>query len=108
MNYIQKLNDMNISVLNKLEKGYITFDWEKLNRVKLTSKNLIEFVDKLDNWKSNRRCKEIILVKYKVLPVYITLKRTEFKRMGEWLMNELTEREMYEECARLHKISAKL
>lgn len=99
---------MNISVLHKLEKGCITFDWVRLNRVQLTPKHLSEFVDKLDNWKSNRKCKEIILVKYKVLPVYITLKREEFKKMGEWLMDRLKELEMYEDCHRLYKIQNKL
>ena len=99
---------MNISVLHKLEKGCITFHWSRLNRIQLTPKHLSEFVDKLDNWKSNRKCKEIILVKYKVLPVYITLKREEFKKMGEWLMNRLTELEMYEDCHRLYKIQNKL
>ncbi len=100
---------MNISALHKLEKGWITLDWSThLDRVQLMPKNLSELVDKLDNWKSNRRCKEIILVKYKKLPVYITLKRVDFKKMGEWLMGKLTEREMYEECGRLHKIQSKL
>ena len=99
---------MNISVLHKLEKGCITFDWNRLDRIRLTPKHLSQFVDKLDNWKSNRRCKEIILVKYKNLPVYITLKRTEFKKMGEWLMDKLKELELYEECHRLYKIQHKL
>lgn len=100
---------MNITAIEKLEKGFIKIDSIKhLNKVELTSKNLSEFVDKLDNWKSNRRCKEIILFKYKTLPMYVTLKRTDFKKMGEWLMDELTKRELYEDCARLHKIWNKL
>jgi hypothetical protein len=100
---------MNISALNKLEKGWITFDWsDKLDRVQLSPKHLSQFVDKLDNWKSNKRCKEIILLKYKKLPVYVTLKREDFSKMGEWLMVKLTKLELYEECHRLHKIKDKL
>lgn len=100
---------MNITTLYKLEKGWITLDWSKyLNRVKLSPKHLSELIDKLDNWKSNRRCKEIILVKYKAMPVYITLKRKDFKSMGEWLITKLVSLEMYEECARLHKFFDKL
>lgn len=100
---------MNVSFLNKLEKGWVSFDWStQLDRIQLTPNHLSQFVDKLDNWKSNRRCKEIILVKYKNLPVYITLKRTEFKPMGEWLMGRLKELELYEECHRLYKIQHKL
>jgi|688.fasta_scaffold426753_2 hypothetical protein len=100
---------MNISALYKIEKGWITLDWSThLSRVRLTHKNLSELVDKLDNWKSNKKCKEIILIKYKSMPVYVTLKREDFKSMGKWLMIRLTELEMYEECARLQLISNKL
>lgn len=100
---------MNVSVLYKLEKGWITLDWSThLNRIQLMPKNLSELLDKLDNWKSNRRCKEIVLAKYKNLPVYITLRREDFSKMGEWLMNRLTKLEMYEECHRLHKFQHKL
>lgn len=100
---------MNVTVLEKLEKGFIKLDWRtQLNKISLSEKNLSELVDKLDNWKSNRRCKEIILVKYKNLPAYVTLKREDFKKMGEWLMNKLTKLEMYEECHRLYKIQNKL
>lgn len=100
---------MNITALHKLEKGWITLDWSKqLNRVNLSSKNLSELIDTLDNWKSNKRCKEIVLVKYKNMPVYITLKRSEFKSMGEWLMEKLLKLEMYEECGRLSNVINKL
>lgn len=100
---------MNVSALHKLEKGWITLNWSThLNRINLTSKNLSELVDKLDNWKSNKSCKEIVLVKYKSMSVYITLKRTEFGSMGKWLLERLTKLEMYEECARLYSILQKL
>ncbi len=100
---------MNVSVLEKLEKGWISLEWSKyLPKVKLSKSNLSELVDKLDNWKSNRKCKEIVLIKYKTMPVYITIKRNEFKQVGVWLMDELKQLEMYEECAKLHSISHKL
>jgi hypothetical protein len=100
---------MNITVLEKLEKGWISLEWKKyLHKVNMSKQNLSELVDKLDNWKSNKKCKEIILIKYKSMPVYITLKREDFKSMGKWLMSRLTELEMYEECAKLHSIKNKL
>ena len=100
---------MNISVLDKLEKGSILLDWSKhLNRVHLSPQNLSELVDKLDNWKSNKKCKEIILIKYKKLPVYITIHRSEFKRMADWLLDRLSGLEIYEECVRIQKIYNKL
>jgi len=100
---------MNITFLEKLEKGWISLEWRKyLHKVNMSKQNLSELVDKLDNWKSNKKCKEIILIKYKSMPVYITLKREDFKSMGKWLMSRLTELEMYEECAKLHSIKNKL
>jgi hypothetical protein len=100
---------MNVSALYKLEKGWITLDWSKqLDRVQLSPKHLSELVDKLDNWKSNRRCKEIVLIKYKKLPVYITIHRSDFKSMADWLLNKLSGLEIYEECARIQKIYNKL
>ena len=100
---------MNISALHKLEKGWITLDWSKyLNRVNLSSKNLSVFVDTLDNWKSNKSCKEVVLIKYKTMPVYITIKRTDFSSMGKWLMDKLLKLEMYEECSRLSVVLKRL
>jgi len=100
---------MNITVLEKLEKGWISLEWKMyLPKANLSKQNLSELVDKLDNWKSNRKCREIILIKYKSMPAYITLKREDFKSMGNWLMGRLTELEMYEECAKLHSIKDKL
>lgn len=100
---------MNITALEKLEKGWVTLDWRThLDRMKLSNSHLSELVDKLNNWKSNKKCKEIVLMKYKTMPVYITLHREDFKPMGEWLMNRLKSLELYEDCARLHKIWDKL
>jgi hypothetical protein len=100
---------MNVSILDKLEKGWISLDWSKyLIKMNLTESQLSELVDKLDNWKSNKSCKSIILMKYKVLPAYIILNRSDFKRFSIFLLEILTKREMYEECARISKISNKL
>ena len=84
-------------------------DWKSyLPKANLTKQNLSELVDKLDNWKSNRKCKEIILIKYKSMPAYITIHRSEFKHMADWLLVRLSELEIYEECARIQKIYNKL
>ena len=100
---------MNVSVLHTLEKGWVSLDWkEYLKRKDLASLNLSELVDVLDNWKSNRACKEIVLFKYKTIPAYITIKRTDFKLLAKWLMNELAILEMYEDCSHLKSIWNKL
>lgn len=100
---------MNISILDKLEKGWISLDWSiYLVRMNLSPNHLSELIDKLDNWKSNKSCKTIILIKYKVLPAYITLNRKDFRKLANHLMDVMVKREMYEECARLQSIINKL
>ena len=100
---------MNSSALSKLEKSYIQLDWStQLDKIRLSPKQLSQFVDILDNWKSNRNCKEMVLLKYKNLPAYVTLKREDFSKMGKWLMDRLTKLELYEECHRLYKFQHKL
>lgn len=100
---------MNITVLDKLEKGWISLDWSiYLVRMNLSPNQISELIDKLDNWKSKKSCKTIILIKYKVLPAYITLNRIDFKKLANHLMDVMVKREMYEECARLQLIINKL
>jgi hypothetical protein len=100
---------MNVSILDKLEKGWISLDWSNhLIKMNLTESQLSELIDKLDNWKSNKSCKTIILMKYKVLPAYVILNRSDFKKLANYLIGVMVKREMYEECSRLQSIMHKL
>jgi hypothetical protein len=100
---------MNVSILDKLEKGWISLDWSNyLMKMHLNDSQLSKLIDKLDNWKSNKSCKTIILIKYKVLPAYITINRIDFTKLANYLMDVMVKREMYEECARLYSIKNKL
>jgi|APGre2960657404_1045060.scaffolds.fasta_scaffold197471_1 hypothetical protein len=100
---------MNITALNKLENSWVKWDWsDKLIDMPIKPKYLSQLIDVLDNWKSNKRCKEVVIMKYKSLPAYISLKRTDFVKMSDWLMKRLTELELYEECSRLNSIKKEL
>jgi hypothetical protein len=100
---------MNITALNKLENSWVKWDWsDKLIDMPIKPKYLSQLIDVLDNWKSNKRCKEVVIMKYKSLPAYISLKRTDFVKMSDWLMKRLTELELYEECSRLNSIKNEL
>ena len=100
---------MNITALNKLESSWVKWDWsDKLIDMPIKPKYLSQLIDVLDNWKSNKRCKEVVIMKYKSLPAYISLKRTDFVKMSDWLMKRLTELELYEECSRLNSIKKEL
>ena len=46
---------MNVTILNKLERGWIRMNWKSaIRRNKLSAEELESLVDKVDNFKSNR------------------------------------------------------
>ena len=104
-----RLFKMNVTILNKLERGWIRMNWKSaIRRNKLSSEQLEALVDKVDNFKSNRSAKEIILYKYKVLPIYVTIYREEYPQLLEYLLSRFVEIERYEVCSRIVKLQNKL
>ena len=100
---------MNVTILNKLERGWIRMNWKSvIRRNKLSAENLEALVDKVDNFKSNRSAKEIILYKYKVVPIYVTIYREEYPQLLEYLLSRFVEIEKYEVCSRIVKLQTKL
>jgi hypothetical protein len=90
---------MNSKVLQTLEKGYIRLDWsEYINRVYLTTDHLNTIVDMIDNFKSNRGAKELIIFRFQGIPAYVMIKREEYPNILLWIKDKLVEREAYEGC----------
>jgi hypothetical protein len=93
---------MNSKVLKTLEKGYIRLDWSNyINRVNLTSDHLHTIVDMINNFKSNRGAKELIIFRFQGIPAYVMIKRDEYVNILLWIKDKLVEREEYEECQRI-------
>lgn len=100
---------MNVTILNKLERGWVRMSWKSaIRRNTLSAENLEALVDKVDNFKSNRSAKEIILYKYKVLPIYVTIYREEYPQLLKYLLSKFIEIEKYEVCSRIVKLQTKL
>ena len=100
---------MNVTILSKLERGWIRMSWKSaIRRNKLSAEQLEALVDKVDNFKSNRSAKEIILYKYKVVPIYVTIYREEYPQLLEYLLSRFVEIEKYEVCSRIVKLQIKL
>ena len=100
---------MNVTILNKLERGWIRMNWKSaIRKNKLSAEQLEALVDKVDNFKSNRSAKEIILYKYKVLPIYVTIFREDYPKLLEYLLSKFVEIEKYEVCSRIVKLQTKL
>ena len=100
---------MNVTILSKLERGWIRMSWKSaIRRNKLSAEQLEALVDKVDNFKSNRSAKEIILYKYKVVPIYVTIYREEYPQLLEYLLSRFVQIEKYEVCSRIVKLQIKL
>lgn len=100
---------MNTTVLKKIESAWVRLDWsEWVRRMPLSNKDLEQMLDIVDNFKTNRRAKELALCKFRFMPAYVCVLRTEFKLFLEWLYSECIKREMYEECQRIMDIRIKL
>jgi hypothetical protein len=100
---------MNITALSKLEKGYVKLDWKQyIHRASLTSKDLERMLDTLDNFKSNRSTKELVLFKLKNSSFYVTIFKKEYSYLLKWLNSEFLDREMYEHCSKVKEIQLKI
>jgi hypothetical protein len=100
---------MNITVLKKIESGWINLNWkEYIDKVKLSNDDIDTLIGVIDAFKGNKRAIELAVVKYRHLPAYITVKRDEYIDFLDWIYNQLIEREMYETCKKLIEIKRKL
>jgi hypothetical protein len=100
---------MNIKALNKLESGWIKLDWsEWLNRKPLKDDDLMSIVDIIDIFKSNRQAKEVVIMKLKFIPAYVTIRKEEYVELLDNICQIMIDRELYEGCNRIMKIKEKL
>jgi hypothetical protein len=93
------------SVLKKIESGWIRLDWaEYIHRLKLSGDDLETIVDLVDNFKRNRKAKDIVITKYRFLPGYVCVVKPEFGKLLDWIYEECIKREKYETCGRILEV----
>lgn len=93
---------MNITVLDKLEKGFIKFDWKRyINRYPLTTKQLERLVDKIEAFAENDTVSELVLFKLELQPIYITVNVDSYQPLLDWITQRLLLTEDYEICSRI-------
>ncbi len=97
------------SVLKKIESGWIRLDWQDyIDKLPLTDSDLETVVDLIDNFKLNRKAKDIAICKYRFLPGYVCVVKAEFGKLLDWICSESIRRERYETCQRIMEIKKKL
>ena len=93
------------SVLKKIESGWIRLDWsEYIDRLVLSVDDMETIVDLIDNFKKNRKAKDIVICKYRFLPAYVCVEKREFGKLLDWICTESIRRESYETCQRIMEI----
>jgi hypothetical protein len=94
---------MNVKVLERLEKGWIRFGWERM-KPGVSAHVMWTIVDTIDRFYKNKSVKELVIVKYKRIPAYITLVRADYIPVLDWIQSEFIKLEMYEECGKIEKL----
>jgi hypothetical protein len=94
---------MNVKVLQRIEKGWIRFGWERM-KSGVSTHVMWTIVDTIDRFYKNKSVKELVIVKYKRIPAYITLVRTDYIPILDWIQSEFIKLEMYEECSKIEKL----
>jgi hypothetical protein len=100
---------MNISVLNTLERGYIKLDWkEYINRIQLTLEHMETIVEMIDTFKLSKSAKELVVFRFQNIPAYITIKKSEYIHMLNWIYERALVLEIYELCKKIVDIKKSL
>ena len=100
---------MNITVLDKLEKGFIKFDWKRyINRYNLSTKQLERIIDKIEAFAENDTVSELVLFKLDSQPIYITVEVGSYNPLLDWITKRLLITEDYELCSRILLLKTKL
>lgn len=100
---------MNVKVLDKLEKSYVKLDWsEVIDNVKFSIKDMQSIIDTINAFKKNKSAKEIVICKYKNLPIYVTVRKEYFADVLEYIKGKFIDLELYEQCKIIEEIKQKL
>jgi hypothetical protein len=100
---------MNITVLDKLEKGFVKFDWKRyINRYHLTTKQLEVLIDKIENFAENDTVSELVLFKLDSQPIYVTVTKDSYELLLDCITQRLLLTENYELCSRILLLKTKL
>jgi len=100
---------MNVTVLNKIESGWVRLNWKDyIDKVPFKKSDLETMVDLVDNFKGNRKVKELVLFKFRRLSAYAVISKSEFPELLDWVFDQFIKLELYEYCPRLLELKAKL
>jgi hypothetical protein len=96
---------MNISALQKLEKGYIKLDWKSyIHKIELSKEHMETIIDLIDVFKFNKNTKELVIFRFEGIPAYITIPRTEYKELLDWMHETMIRYEFFENCKRINDL----
>jgi hypothetical protein len=93
---------MNITALQKLEKGYIQLNWKNyIHKIELSREHMETIIDLIDVFKFNKNTEELVIFRFEGIPAYITIPRTEYKELLDWMYEKMIRYEFFENCKRI-------
>ena len=92
-----------------MKKGYVKLHWyDYIERVQLTIEHLETIVDMIDNFKSNKSAQELVVFRFQNIPAFITIKKSEYSHMLNWIYERALILEVYELCKKIMDIKKSL
>ena len=96
---------MNITALQKLEKGYIQLDWKSyIHKIELSREHMETIIDLIDVFKFNKKTEELVIFRFEGIPAYITIPKTEYKELLDWMYERMIRYEFFENCKRINDL----
>ena len=96
---------MNITALQKLEKGYIQLDWKSyIHKIELSREHMETIIDLIDVFKFNKKTDELVIFRFQGIPAYITIPKTEYKELLDWMYERMIRYEFFENCKRINDL----
>ena len=96
---------MNISALQKLEKGYIKLHWKSyIHKIELSREHMETIIDMIDVFKFNKKTNELVIFIFEGIPAYITIPKEEYKELLDWMYEKMIQYEFFENCQRINDL----
>ena len=96
---------MNISALQKLENGYIKLHWKSyIHKIELSKEHMETIIDMIDVFKFNKKADELVIFRFEGIPAYITIPKSEYKELLDWMHQTSLRYEFFENCKRINDL----
>jgi len=96
---------MNAKVLSSLEKSYIQLDWKDyISKIEISAEQMVKIIDVIEIFIKVKGTNELIIFRFEGVPAYVTVKRSEYSTILDWLHQRMLDFELFEHCKRINDL----